>query len=81
MMFWRKHPVEAPEGVRVYRGDGSVIEFDVIRDPRQDKKGCACWVAVPRESFVFDMDTDSIAVAFMPARSDLVFDLRTELWL
>lgn len=38
----------APQGVRLRRDDGSVVECDVVRDPGFDRLGVTYWRIVPR---------------------------------
>jgi hypothetical protein len=60
MRIRRKQAAQAPEGVRVRRADGTIVECDVLRDPDQDRDGCAMWIAVPREPL--DINTGAFAL-------------------
>lgn len=59
----------APRGVRIRRGDGTAVECDMLRDEDQDHDGIAEWVAVPRERFILDPDTDRLEVDMLPGRT------------
>ena len=48
-MPWRRKNELPPEGVRLVLADGARVPCGVLRDPGQDKDGCAMWVAVPIE--------------------------------
>ncbi len=65
---------EAPENVRLVI-DGREYPCDVLRDPGQDKDGCAAWVAVPREALPPYIEVAYMRVAVLPAKSLLVFSL------
>jgi hypothetical protein len=61
----------APEDVRLVI-DGREYPCDVLRDPGQDKDGCAAWVAVPRDALPRRWESASVRAAVLPARSLLV---------
>ena len=64
-----------PEGVCLIADDGTVIPCDVLRDPDQDKDGCAAWVAVPRKPVPPGMGIAPKA-ALLPPRTSLLAELR-----
>jgi hypothetical protein len=63
-----------PEGVRITRADGSVIECDVLRDPGAGRDGCARWIAVPRSPFTSGPG-DSLEVDVLPVNAALAVRL------
>lgn len=66
--------IEAPENVRLVI-DGTEYPCDVLRDPGQDRDGCAAWVAVPRERPVILPDSAaSVRAGMLPARTLLIVD-------
>jgi hypothetical protein len=65
---------EAPENVRLVI-DGREYPCDVLRDPGQDRDGCAAWVAVPREPLPPCEEGIFARIEALPAKSLLVFDL------
>jgi hypothetical protein len=70
MRFRRKETQQedAPRGVRICHGDGSVSECSLVRDP-DDSDGCAQWMAVPPESATADPYRDRLEVDFVPAHT------------
>lgn len=64
---------QAPENVRLVI-DGREYPCDVLRDPDQDRDGCAAWVAVPREPLPPSGESMSVRAGMLPARSLLVFE-------
>jgi hypothetical protein len=68
----------APENVR-FVIDGREYPCDVLRDPDQDRDGCAAWVAVPRGPLPQAGEDVSVRAGELPAKSLLVFDLGLEM--
>lgn len=67
---------EPPENVRIVIGDRE-YPCDVLRDPDQDRDGCAAWVTVPREPLPDDYRLHQVEIraAVLPARTLLCFSL------
>jgi hypothetical protein len=69
---------EAPENVRLVI-DGKEYPCDVLRDPDQDRDGCAAWVAVPREPLPPAGEDVCLRAGMLPAKSLLVINTDLEI--
>jgi hypothetical protein len=67
-----------PQGV-VLTVDGRQFPCDVLREPGQDRGGCAAWLAVPREPLPVVTDKDMVLNAtLIPAMSILIIAVPLE---
>lgn len=67
----------APQGARIRRADGSVIECDLTRYPRGDWRGGAAWKAVARENVRLDYDGDRYECDSVPPGAVICFIVST----
>jgi hypothetical protein len=61
-----------PRGVRIRHTDGSVSECSLVRDPDDDRKGNAQWIAIPEPGTVL-RNGDSLSVDVLPGRTVVTF--------
>jgi hypothetical protein len=69
----RKRLTTEPQGVRVRCQDGSVTECWVLRDPDQDKNGCAAWIAVPQG--LLTSPPSVLSVDMLPGKTVIILEM------
>ena len=62
-----------PSGVRIHHADGRVSECALIRDPDNDAKGNAHWIAVPEPGTLIG-NGDSLAIDVLPGHTVVSVD-------
>lgn len=70
MRLWKRHSNKAlaPEGVRIERTDGTVIECTVTRDSKNDRDGFAQWVAFPANGYI-PVEGDEVIIHKFPGKT------------
>ena len=63
----------APQGARIRRADGSVIECDLLRYPGRDWAGGEAWTATAPEGVLLDWDGDRFECDSVPPGSVVCF--------
>jgi hypothetical protein len=79
MWFRRRREPEAPQGVRIRHGDGTVTDCAVVLDPERARGGMTQWFAEPPAGTVFTPGADTITVDLMPPRTTVNMVVRLKI--